>query len=43
MKAKDEGIVTCVNDEHPEKAHWQIEVTKEGIEIYVNDLHSEKV
>ena len=32
-----EGIVICVNDEHPQKAKSPIEVTEEGIVICVND------
>ena len=34
-----EGIVICVNDEHPEK-EYSIEVTEEGIVICINDEHS---
>ena len=33
----DDGIVICVNDEHPLKASFPIEVTEEGIVICVND------
>ena len=32
----------CVNDEHPEKAEFPIEVTEEGIVICVNDEHPQK-
>ena len=35
----DDGIVICVNDEHPEKALYPIEATEEGIEICFNDEH----
>ena len=38
----DDGIVICVNDEHPEKASFPIEVTEEGNVICVNDEHPEK-
>ena len=38
----EEGIVICVNDEHPEKALHPIEVIEEGIIIFVNDEHPEK-
>ena len=32
----------CVNDEHPLKAKFPIEVTEEGIDICVNDEHPQK-
>ena len=35
----DDWIKICVNDEHPEKALFPIEVTEEGIVICVNDEH----
>ena len=35
----EEGIVICVNDEHPLKALFPIEVTEEGIVICVNAEH----
>ena len=38
----DDGIVICVNDEHPQKAFLPIEVTEEGIVICVNDEHPSK-
>ena len=38
----DDGIVICVNDEHPSKALSPIEVTDDGIMICVNDEHWEK-
>ena len=31
--------VAFVNDEHPKKFSFSIEVTDEGIDICVNDLH----
>ena len=37
-----EGIVICVNDEHPLKASFPIEVTEDGIVICVSDEHSLK-
>ena len=33
----DDGIDTCVSDEHSLNAHAPIEVTDEGIEICVNN------
>ena len=38
----DDGIVICVNDEHPLKASLLIEVTEEEIVICVNEEHPEK-
>ena len=38
----DDGIAICVNDEHPKKAPFSIEVTEEGIVICVNLKHPEK-
>ena len=44
MQNPIEGIVICVNDEHPLKAESPIEVKDEGISnmICVNDEHPEK-
>ena len=37
IEVTEEGIVICVNDEHPLKAEFPIEVTEEEIVICVND------
>ena len=34
-----DGIVICINDDHPEKVVFPIEVTEERIEICFNDEH----
>ena len=35
----EEGIDICVNDEHPQKAQFPIEVAEDGIVICFNDKH----
>ena len=35
------GISICDNDVHLKKASFPIEVTEEGIEISVNEVHSQ--
>ena len=37
MDFNEEGIMICVNDVHPEKASYPIEVTEEGIITCVRD------
>ena len=39
---KEEGIVICVNDEHPEKAYSPNEVTEERIAICANSIQPKK-
>ena len=42
MEVTEDGIVICVNLEHPSKALYPIDVTEEEIVICVNDEHLKK-